>query len=138
MDAHSGKRVASASRAPTPTSPAYTCPGGEATRPNPSSLLSWASAQRHPSCLSRTSPHPSFRTEQADFFFRFRSCSVAAHASPVISNGAGRLPQAAHASPVISNGAGRFFLPLSLLRKRRPAQREISLLFGHRVGSLGT
>src|SRR5438445_13709013 len=29
--------------------------------------------------------------------------------------------------PVISNGAGRLFLPLSLLRKRRPAQREISL-----------
>ena len=31
--------------------------------------------------------------------------------------------------PVISNGAGRFFLPLSLLRKGRPAQREISLHF---------
>src|SRR5207244_7701260 len=37
---------------------------------------------------------------------------------------------APRASPsnVISNGAGRLFLPLSLLRKRRPAQREISLL----------
>jgi hypothetical protein len=26
------------------------------------------------SCLSTSPPHPSFRTEQADFFFRFRSC----------------------------------------------------------------
>src|SRR6266850_5202571 len=31
--------------------------------------------------------------------------------------------------PVISNGAGRLFLPHSLLRMRRPAKREISLLF---------
>lgn len=31
--------------------------------------------------------------------------------------------------PVISNGAGRLFLPASLLRSGRPAQREISLLF---------
>src|SRR6266850_2186928 len=31
--------------------------------------------------------------------------------------------------PVISNGAGRLFLPASLLRSGRLAQREISLLF---------
>ncbi len=36
------------------------------------------------------------------------------------------------APSVISNGAGRLFLPHSLLRMRRPEQREISLRFGHR------
>src|SRR5258707_1137454 len=38
-------------------------------------------------------------------------------------------PRCPRPPPVISNGAGRLFLPHSLLRMRRPAQREISLLF---------
>ncbi len=49
----------------------------------------------------------------------------------VISNEAGRLflPHPTCPRTVISNEAGRLFLPHSLLRMRRPAQREISLLF---------
>src|SRR5216683_8116725 len=49
----------------------------------------------------------------------------------VISNEAGRLflPHPTCPRTVISNEAGRLFLPHSLLRMRRPAQREIPLLF---------
>jgi hypothetical protein len=68
-----------------------------------------------PRRLDSSIPRPSFafcasrmvlrdRTEQADFFWP---------SSP---------------PTVISDGAGRFLLPHSLLRMRRPAQREISLL----------
>jgi len=43
-----------------------------------------------------------------------------------------------HRSPptVISNEAGRLFLPLSLLRNRRPAQREILFLFDFKLAGL--
>jgi hypothetical protein len=39
-------------------------------------------------------------------------------------NATSRSTRAAHPTPVISNGAGRFFLPASLQRIGRPAQRE--------------
>src|SRR5260370_3208754 len=62
------------------------------------------------------------RTERADF----PRCPL--H-PPVISNGAGRPPHVAHATqPSSRTEQADFFLPHSLLRMRRPAQREISLL----------
>src|SRR5260370_29403896 len=62
------------------------------------------------------------RTERADF----PRCP---RPPPVISNGAGRPPHVAHATqPSSRTEQADFFLPHSLLRMRRPAQREISLL----------
>src|SRR6266849_4414772 len=95
--------------------------------------------------LIRPVPPPSFRTKQADFFFLIRTCPPTVISKEpgrlflphptcprtVISNEAGRLflPHPTCPRTVISNEAGRLFLPHSLLRMRRPAQREISLLF---------
>src|SRR5260370_19738441 len=75
-----------------------------------SSLSSLPNSKPSPPPPQGNHPHPTQLTERPD------------HTSGLPSNPRAPLPHT-----VISNGAGRLFLPHSLLRMRRPAQREISL-----------
>ncbi len=97
-------------------------------------------AKRHALCLPAIN---AINDEQRSPPCGWRLCSpaeIAVHSTPsgrwdshswlsscsFSSSGRSRNPR--HYT-VISSGAGRLFLPHSLLRTRRPAQREISLLF---------